>query len=255
MTTAPHEVCVSDNLMHFLALSDTDKRLLAELEQSPRSVARGHMLWEAADTPHTLYTLRCGWAYSMHKSESGEEQVLDVFIPGDLMGIRELTFPAHSTDVVMLTEGVVCPFPAERLLDIFQQSSSLSLAIHAAAARQQAIISERLVNILRHDARARIAHFVLELYFRLRRVDPAVERDFLVPLSQGDFSKLLGMTKVHVSRTLSEMESQNLLRKTRKALQIQDVDRLLAISSFDPMKLTDRLNPALTRGLPTACWE
>ncbi|WP_136068362.1 Crp/Fnr family transcriptional regulator [Modicisalibacter radicis] len=251
MVTAPHEVCVSDNLMHFLALSDNDKHLLAELEQSTQRVAQGQMLWRATEQPRTLYTLRCGWAYSMHQSESGEAQVLDVFLPGDLLGIRELTFPAHSTDVVMLTSGVVCPFPTERLLDIFQQSPSLTLAIHAAAARQQAIISERLVNILRHDARARIAHFVLELFFRLKRVDDSVSRDFSVPLLQRDFSKLLGMTTVHVSRTLREMEAQGLLRKTRQAIQIQDLDRLLEISAFDPMKLTDQLNPSLTEALPS----
>lgn len=186
----------------------------------------------------------------MHRSESGEGQVLDIFLPGDLMGIRELTFPAHSTDVVMLTSGVVCPFPAARLLDIFQHSPSLTLAIHAAAARQQVIISKRLVNILRHDARARIAHFVLELYYRLKRVDDSVHRDFAVPLLQSDFGKLLGMTKVHVSRTLGEMETQGLLRKTRKEIQILDFERLLEISAFDPMKLTDQLNPALTAALP-----
>ncbi|MBZ9568924.1 MULTISPECIES: Crp/Fnr family transcriptional regulator [Modicisalibacter] len=251
MATAPQEVCVTDNLMHFLELSETDKRLLATLEQTPQPVAKGQQLWKASERPDTLYTLRRGWAYSMHRSESGEEQVLDIFLPGDLMGIRELTFPAHSTDVVMLTSGVVCPFPAERLLDIYQRSPSLTLAIHAAAARQQVIISKRLVNILRHDARAKIAHFVLELYYRLKRVDESVHRNFAVPLLQSDFGKLLGMTKVHVSRTLSEMENQGLLRKTRKDIQILDLDRLLEISAFDPMKLTDQLNPTLTAALPS----
>ncbi|MBZ9559945.1 MULTISPECIES: Crp/Fnr family transcriptional regulator [unclassified Modicisalibacter] len=232
-----------------MALSDTDMHLLAELEQTPQPVSRGQTLWKAEDVPRTLYTLRRGWAYSMHRSESGEGQVLDIFLPGDLMGIRELTLPAHSTDVVMLTSGVVCPFPAERLLDIFQHSPSLTLAIHAAAARQQVIISKRLVNILRHDARARIAHFVLELYYRLKRVDESVHRDFSVPLLQSDFGKLLGMTKVHVSRTLGEMENQGLLRKTRKDIQILDLERLLEISAFDPVKLTDQLNPTLTAAL------
>lgn len=245
MTASPHEVCVSENFAHYLPLSRADEVLLNKLEEAPRHVSRGRVIWKSKDRPDNLYTLRCGWACSIHRSESGEEQTLDVFLPGDLLGIRELTFPSHPTTVMMLTDGIICPFPTERLMQIFQESPTLTLAVHASAARQQAVITERLVNILRHDARARIAHFVLEIYYRLRRVDPTLDQNFSVPLSQADFSKLLGMTTVHVSRTLNQMEKQGLLRKSRKEIQIQDLDRLHEIASFDPETLTDQINPAL----------
>ncbi len=237
------EVCVSDNLSHYMPLTANDKQLLSELEQNPRKTTKGEVLWRHDEAPATLYTLRSGWAYSLHSAGSGSEQILDVFLPGDLLGIRELTFPVYSTSVIMLTEGIVCPFPAERLLNIFEASPTLTLAIHASAARQQAIITERLVNILRHDARSRIAHFMLELYYRLKRIDALSTQDFMLPLSQRDMSRLLGMTTVHVSRTLTELEREGLLCKTRKNVQILDLEGLTKIMSFDPFKVTDQLNP------------
>ena len=56
-------------------------------------------------------------------------------------------------------------------------------------------------------------------------------------------SRLLGMTTVHISRTLTELEREGLLRKTRKEVQILDLDGLTKIVSFDPFKITDKLNP------------
>lgn len=246
----PHpEVCVSENLAHFMPLTDDDKRLLAALEQNPRTATKNEVLWRHDEEPATLYTLRSGWAYSLHRAGDGDEQILDVFLPGDLLGIRELTFPVYATSLIMLTDGVVCPFPAERLLDIFESSPTLTLAIHASTARQQTIITERLVNILRHDARSRIAHFMLELYHRLKRIGATSPdtHDFTLPLSQRDMSRLLGMTTVHISRTLTELERGGLLRKTRKHVQILDLDGLTKITSFDPFKVTDKLNPLFER--------
>ncbi|MDW5376595.1 Crp/Fnr family transcriptional regulator [Halomonas sp. HP20-15] len=250
----PHsKVCVSDNLSHYMPLTADDHRLLEELEQNPRTATKDEVLWQSDDVPATLYTLRSGWAYSLHSAGSGNEQILDVFLPGDLLGIRELTFPAYATSLVMLTDGVVCPFPAERLLNIFESSPTLTLAIHASAARQQAIITERLVNILRHDARSRIAHFMLELYYRLKRIDATFTHDFTLPLSQRDMSRLLGMTTVHISRTLTELEREGLLRKTRRNVQILDLDGLARVVSFDPFKITDKLNP-LFKGGASGSW-
>ncbi len=84
---------------------------------------------------------------------------------------------------------------------------------------------------------------MLELYYRLKRIDATLTHDFTLPLSQRDMSRLLGMTTVHISRTLTELEREGLLRKTRKHVQILDLEGLTKIMSSDPFKVTDKLNP------------
>lgn len=189
--------------------------------------------------------MRSGWAYSYHCLGENTLRVLDIFLPGDLMGIRDATLPHHYTTAAMLTDGVICPFPTSRIRDIFENHSNLAMGIHASAARQQAVITDRLINVLSNDARCRIAHFILEIYYRLKRVQAELGTGFTLPLLQKHISLALGLTHVHVSRIIKELHEENVIRKTRQDIEILDLARLQQISNFNSEKFGDALNPQL----------
>ncbi|WP_227369003.1 Crp/Fnr family transcriptional regulator [Halomonas sp. M20] len=240
-----YKSCVTQNLSHHIDLNDEDVRLLAELEEDPTNVKKHTELWETGRAAEKLYTLRSGWAFAFRRNEDGSRQVMDIYVPGDVLGIRDVTFEHHYTSACMLTDGIICPFPTERLHYIFGRSPKLAMGLHAAAARQQMIIMDRLVNVLSHDAKARIAHFTLEIYYRLKRIGADVENGYGLPITQKQISMLLGISEVHLSRTMSELEEMGLLRKTRKKLQVLDIDRLSELARFTPDRFNDELNPLL----------
>jgi len=237
--------CVTRNLGHHVNLQASDIALLKSLEKDPRKVDKGKVLWEAHETPTQLYTLRSGWAYAFHCSENGAQQVLDIFLPGDVMGIRDATSRTHYTTAVMLTDGVICPFPTVRLEDLFTQSPRLALGLYASASRQQSVITERLVNVLSNDACSRLGHFALEIYYRLKRIEETTGNSFTLPLTQRQLAMLLGMSEVHVSRTMSDLAERGLITRRRQSFQINDLDTLSQISDFRPEKFSDRINPCL----------
>lgn len=238
--------CVTKNLGHHVNLRDSDVALLKDLEKDPRQVEKGTVLWEAHDTPTQLYTLRSGWAYAFHCSENGAQQVIDIFLPGDVMGLRDATSVTHYTTATMLTDGVICPFPTVRLEDLFTKSPRLALGLHASAARQQGVITERLVNVLSNDACSRLGHFALEIYYRLKRIEETTGNAFTLPLTQRQLAMLLGMSEVHVSRTMSELADRGLVTRQRQSFLINDLETLSKISDFRPEKFTDRVNPCLS---------
>ncbi|MBZ9576771.1 MULTISPECIES: Crp/Fnr family transcriptional regulator [Modicisalibacter] len=231
------------NIGHHLSLSKRDHALLAELEASPRPVAKGTVLWESRTTPDQLYTLCEGWAYTSQCSADGSRQILDLFLPGDIMGLRDLTYHDHSTTAVMLTDGVVSPFPIDRLPRLMRRSARLAWALQASAARQEGLITQRMVNVLSHDAASRIAHFVLEVHHRLQRIEETSGDSFDLPLLQRQFSMLLGMSSVHVSRTLVEMANRGLIQRSRRNIRLLDFEALNRMADFDPNTLNDNLNP------------
>lgn len=236
---------ISQTLGHYVDLNQEEADLLSQLEQQSIRVSKGAALWHTDCIPETIYTLGSGWAYACHHDANGRERVLDVFVPGDLAGIREVTYRSHHTTVSMLTDGVLYPLHTERLLDIVYQSPRLALAVHSCAARQQAIIAERLVNVLSNDAKARVAHFVLEIYYRLRRVDDTIDEYFSLPLKQKHLSLMLGMTHVHISRIMAELEEAKLLCRHGKSIEILNLPQLAELGDFNPDRFTGGLNPLL----------
>lgn len=57
---------------------------------------------------------------------------------------------------------------------------------------------------------------------------------FDLPLTQEELGETLGLTSVHVNRTLQEMRNQGLITTERRRLHIADVNRLMAVSCFQP---------------------
>lgn len=65
--------------------------------------------------------------------------------------------------------------------------------------------------------------------------------NFELPLSHADFAAALGVSTVHVSRTLSELRTRNLFQWRARQAQILDWEGLQRVAKFDPayLMLTD----------------
>lgn len=237
--------CIIRHFSHYCSLTEEEKQLLDSLEQSPTDIKAGALLWEAGASADEFCTIKSGWAYSFRHLENGDRQILEVFLPGDIIGLREFAFSQRLDSVRMITDGVVCHFPHRRMLDIFRQSLTLTSVLFAISSRQQALLTERLVNIARRTAKQKMAHFLHEMYLRLRQTNRDIGGQFRLPLSQEQLADILGLSPVHVSRTFSVLNEEGLVFRDRHHVTIPNLDALATEGEFDDCYLTDSVRPLL----------
>ncbi|MCM2130193.1 Crp/Fnr family transcriptional regulator [Larsenimonas rhizosphaerae] len=237
--------CIVRHFCHYSQLGADEKELLMSLEKGPVSLSAHEVLWEEGDLAGELCTISAGWAYSYRNIDDGSRQVLDVFLPGDVIGLREFAFTRRLSGVVMLTDGVVCRFPHRNIVDIFERSTRLTSIFFSISGRQQMMLTERLVNLGRRNAFEKTAHMVFELYCRLKRIDPDLGLSFELPLSQQIFADALGLSSVHVSRTFTELREENLLIRDRNRITILDEKRLESVAGFSEGYLEESLQSVL----------
>jgi hypothetical protein len=92
-------------------------------------------------------------------------------------------------------------------------------------------------------ARERIARLLLEIYVRVRRRLPAEPGEIIqLPLSQGHIGQALGLTYVHVCRTLQILREQKIVRFANHRLEIMDPPALMAAAGIEVDAL-GRLQP------------
>ncbi len=60
---------------------------------------------------------------------------------------------------------------------------------------------------------------------------------FDLPLTQQELADSLGITSVHMNRTMQELRSQGLIATRSKQVIINDMERLMEFSEFDPKYL------------------
>ncbi|UXZ53778.1 Crp/Fnr family transcriptional regulator [Halomonas sp. 7T] len=237
--------CIIRHFSHYCSLTEEEKQLLDSLEQSPTDIKAGALLWESGASADEFCTIKSGWAYSFRHLENGDRQILEVFLPGDIIGLREFAFSQRLDSVRMITDGVVCHFPHRRMLDIFRQSLTLTSVLFAISSRQQALLTERLVNIARRTAKQKMAHFLHEMYLRLRQTNRDIGGQFRLPLSQEQLADILGLSPVHVSRTFSVLNEEGLVFRDRHHVTIPNLDALATEGEFDDCYLTDSVRPLL----------
>ncbi len=162
----------------------------------------------------------------------GGRQFIGFPIPGDCVGLRSVLLWTSDHSFSAVTDVVVCPVAAPRMLQIFNEFPRLGSAFLWSASRDEAMLVEHLVNIGRRNALERTAHLFMELAERLMLVGLATETEFKCPLSRYVLADALGLSAIHVNRVLRELRELKLLTvKTGKVI-IHDLPALRKLAGY-----------------------
>lgn len=231
-----------DILSRHAPLTRSEREALRGVQQTPTRVKRGGVIKSENCHQGSLLAIQDGWAYSSRLTREGDRKIIDLYLPGDIIGMRDYYQGGGVEQIVMLTEGLIIPAAKTKIDEAMEGSSNLARAFLSLAMYQSHLMADRLNNLINHDATTRIAYFILELHTRLNRTDQDAREVFL-PLSQQVIGDLLGMTNVHVCRCLNQLELMGLLSRHRESriLEILDYEKLVDIARF---------NTAYTHHLP-----
>lgn len=237
--------CIIKHFEHYSPLTENDKLLLDSLEKSPREYRKNTSVWTQGEPSNHFYTVSKGWVYSYRNMEDGSRQILDVYVPGDVVGLREFAFNKRITGLTVMSDAVLCAFPKSRLTEVFAESLLLCSIFFMISATDQAILLERLVNLGRRSARQKLAHFLLEISKRLQKTNVTINNHLTLPLTQTLLADALGLSAVHVNRVFKELREENLIEQTNGHVKLIDVDGLREVAGFDASYLQENIEPML----------
>ncbi len=99
------------------------------------------------------------------------------------------------------------------------------------------MLIERIVNVSRRPASQRLAHFIIEMKLRLHQASASFE----LPMNQTIIGDTLGLTAVHVSRTLKQLRDEGLLCMEDGMVKVADMDALIEYAEFNPAYLVHEI--------------
>ena len=217
----------------FVALSDADLGVLSDLfRRRRRFPAQRDMVFEG-QKDQSAYVLASGWVCSYKLLKGGARQIVDFQIPGDFLGLRSVLFRTSDHNIEPVTRVEASEVTATDLLGAFQRTPRLAAAALWAASRDEAMVVEHLVGLGRRDATERMAHFLLEIYTRLRLVGMADRKGYACPLSQYLMADALGLSAVHVNRVLRQLREEGLCTFQKGRVTFDDYDGLVKLAGFD----------------------
>jgi CRP-like cAMP-binding protein len=182
----------------------------------------------------SLYLLRRGWACRIRGLSQGRRSILDVYLPGDLVGFDTALLHHAPDEVVMLTHGAAQPLDAGRVLPALFANPRLALCLAWTAGEAQRRI-ERLATALRRcDAQERIALALVDFYLRLRERQLLSGFSYNLPLTQRQLGDYVGMTAIHVNRVLRNLRVAKIVVVENHVVMITDLARLMQLGGLEP---------------------
>jgi CRP-like cAMP-binding protein len=202
---------ISRRLNAFAALSETDLDVVARLRERRDRHRVGEELFVEGEAVRRPRFIVSGWASSQRVLSDGRRQIFSFSLPGDGLGLYpRMTPPALYTVVAATAMETV---DAQPVLELVRSGRSPGLLrAFAAAARAEDIeFLDHLTRLGRQTAYERVAHFLLEIHDRLAVVGLGTERHFPLPLTQEILADALGLSIVHVNRTLQQLRRDKLI--------------------------------------------
>ena len=210
-----------------------DRDAVLALPHHVRTLEAGTYTVRDAEPPLQCAVLVSGFAYRQKLTGDGSRQIVALQIPGDALDFQNLFLNVSDHSVQMLTRGEVAFITRSDLQNLARTRPAIAHAIVVKILVEASIFREWVLNVGRRDAEARIAHLLCELGVRLDAEGLAADYGYDLPMTQEQLADAVGLTPVHVNRTLKALEADGLLVRNKRAISFPDWQRLRDVGDFN----------------------
>ncbi len=180
-----------------------------------------------------VYLVDSGWVVRARLMDTGARQIVNLALPGDFVALNALLFSQSDFELSCKTDVSAYRFSGDLLGEAISRRPSLSAALFWANTHEESMLAERIVSLGRRSARARAAHVLCEIIARMEIIGIEDAERLIVPMSQEDFADVLGISIVHMNKTLRGLERDGVIAFRNAILAVMDRDRLEAEAGFE----------------------
>ncbi|HEY7384918.1 MAG TPA: Crp/Fnr family transcriptional regulator [Beijerinckiaceae bacterium] len=231
-----HDVLIR-KLRSISALSDDEMQVLRSLPLTVAQVDADQDIVREGDQPSQSCILLEGFVCRYKLTEDGRRQIFSFHTPGDIPDLQSLHLAVMDHNVKTLVRCKVAFVPHEALTELTRRCPRIGDVLWRDTLIDAAIFREWMVGIGRRSAVTRIAHLLCEVYLRLRAVGLTNGQECEFPITQTEIGDALGLSTVHVNRSLQELRASGLIELRRGALGILDWQALCKAGEFDQVYL------------------
>ncbi|CAN5351626.1 Crp/Fnr family transcriptional regulator [soil metagenome] len=233
---------LGSRLSRWVTLSADDHAAIAGLSCAKRTYEAGQYLLREGDHPKVCSFLVSGLVFRHKIVGDGGRQIVSIHIPGDIIDLQNLLLSVADHSIQAMTATEILTFDTAEILRLAQTHPAISQAFWHESLVEASILREWIANIGRRDAYARTAHLLCELVAR-RTMTTGETPDIHELPTQEQLGDALGLTAVHINRTLRTLEAEGLIVRSKRAVKIVDWEGLLSAGDFT----TAYLHPRDTR--------
>jgi len=224
-------------LERYLALTASDIASLGRLIEQELTVEKRRDLVIDGHAYRKLCFVGEGFGARYKLLRNGKRQILNVILPGDVVGVPGSFLERAIYSVIALTEMKLAVCSTDAYVRLSYRRPQFGLALAWLAVHEAASYAERVIDTGRRTPIERLAHFLLELHSRLALIGRAAPAGFDLPFSQEIMGDALGLSVPHLNRMLARLRAEGLITLANRRVEFPDLDTIQVRAHFQPLTL------------------
>jgi len=213
-------------------LDDDDRAAIHALPFLLREVRPSAYIVDEGADPTRCAFLFDGFSFRQRLTNRGARQILSIQIPGEFVDLQNLHLKRSDHSVQALTRAIIAEVPLSAMRQLALSRPSISNAMWIEALVEASMFREWIMNVGRRNALVRVAHIICEFTARLEAAGVSVHDGYLLPMTQEQLGDAVGLTAVHVNRTLRRLHELGLVERDGYHIVISDRKGLRAAAGF-----------------------
>ena len=217
------------------SLSEEEQRAMVAAVGHPHPVRRGDDIVPDGSEPEQSTVIIDGIACRYKLLSDGRRQILSFQYPGDVTDLYSYVLKKLDHAMGAVTDCMVAHIPHRRIADLCNSYPNLAYALWRDTLVDTSKLHSAIVNVGRRTSKERLAHFICEQVYRLGAVGLAtIDRPISLPITQTDLADTIGLSLVHVNKTMKKLKDEGLIEWNAKQLKILNWKELKDVAGFDP---------------------
>lgn len=214
----------------FANLTPAEENALRDLGEPEVVHPKGETFQREGDAVHGFYLHISGWVISSVVLRSGDRLIQKVHLPGDMLGTPNAVLTKAADSLTAITEATTAFVPFTRFGQLFIDLPRLAALFTVAIQMERLTLLDMLAAANNASSNERLARFLLDLHQRLSAIGMVEEDTFHIPLTQEQMSDLLGITPVHMNRTVRTFDKNGWIARHDHQVKLLDIAALRAVS-------------------------
>ena len=215
----------------FTELTPEETSALEKASSRSQSLEAHSDVIREGDEPADVHLVTRGLACRYKLLGNGRRQIVAYLIPGDFCDFNVFILSRMDHTIATISPTQMVWLTRERMLELLTYSG-IARAMWLATLVDEAVLREWVTNIGQRSAEQRLAHLMCELYLRMKVVGLTDGLAFELPVTQAELGETLGLSTVHVNRSLQSLKAANVLTFKGKKIAIADMNRLKTVCGF-----------------------
>jgi CRP-like cAMP-binding protein len=214
------------------ALCEGDALLLRAMAGRAERFDKGRKIVLTGEESETVYRLRTGWLSRTRLIDDGRRQIIMIFLPGDLVGVKCMLMREQPDTIECLTAVTVDAIDHQQARRLVETNGRIALRMLFQLGEDERRLHNWVIGLGRGNADERIAVMLLDFRGRLHRAGLLNGNNtFRLPMTQQEIGDYLGLTVVHVNRVLRRLREAGLATVKGGTATIHDAAGLQRIAN------------------------